>query len=492
MKNLILILTFSISIEVFSGKTNIVSAPTNTPNEILKSLRLTKFTQDNEGNIYITGSFKGQVHFNPNSEEGLKSSNGSEDIFIAKYTSEGKFIWAIKIGAGEWDVGKDIVFAPSGYLYITGEIGGRFDGKPSQKVDFDPSEKEELISVTNAFDTFIAKYDLNGNLIWAKDIGGKGWEMVNGIALDKNENVFITGFYQQETDFDPSEKKAMASYKSETDFFVAKYTAEGEFAWVNTISGEGENRGNDIKVDGENNIIVCGFFEDKVILSGVKTGEVIASKDEKKGAVVVKYNNEGDLLWHKELDGLSGNVANAIAIHPKKNTIAVTGAFAKKLEVKYNNKDTALKAVGNYSCYIVEIKADGNIETITQLTADSLMSGSAVTYTHTGELFALGNFKSDVKKKGKTLFIATQQQVYLAGQFNSIAEFCIPLFKNNNIEGWALALQERKKEKGLVAIVYKELTESQEKDKLTIGFEQAEITSSLIGNRIIYLHVDVF
>ena len=43
-------------------------------------------------------------------------------------------------------------------------------------------------------DVFVAKYDTNGNVLWAKSAGSidgdEGW----GICTDANGNVFVTGF----------------------------------------------------------------------------------------------------------------------------------------------------------------------------------------------------------------------------------------------------------------------------------------------------------
>ena len=52
-------------------------------------------------------------------------------------------------------------------------------------------------------DAFIAKYTPNGNLIWAKSIGGKLEDTGSSLIVDEFYNVYISGQYQDTADFNP-------------------------------------------------------------------------------------------------------------------------------------------------------------------------------------------------------------------------------------------------------------------------------------------------
>ena len=54
-------------------------------------------------------------------------------------------------------------------------------------------------------DIFIQKLDASGNFLWAKQMGGEGWDQCYDIALDKSNNVYTTGAFAQTVDFDPSQ-----------------------------------------------------------------------------------------------------------------------------------------------------------------------------------------------------------------------------------------------------------------------------------------------
>jgi hypothetical protein len=69
------------------------------------------------------------------------------------------------------------------------------------------------------YDTFVAKFDLNGNILWYKTFGGSKRDHANGVALDNLGNIYVTGGTNS---FSPS-----ATY----DIFVARFDPNGNLAW---------------------------------------------------------------------------------------------------------------------------------------------------------------------------------------------------------------------------------------------------------------------
>lgn len=85
---------------------------------------------DSSGAIYATGSFSGSADFDPGAGVAARTSAGSSDIFAAKYTSAGGFVWAEQFGGTGSDIGQDIAVDPAGTVHIVGSFSGT--------VDFDP------------------------------------------------------------------------------------------------------------------------------------------------------------------------------------------------------------------------------------------------------------------------------------------------------------------------------------------------------------------
>src|SRR3954470_14063933 len=69
----------------------------------------TSVTTFYNGDVYVAGKFSGtNVDFNPGAGVANLSSNGSSDIFLAKYNSAGQYQWAFSIGGAAADVGNSI------------------------------------------------------------------------------------------------------------------------------------------------------------------------------------------------------------------------------------------------------------------------------------------------------------------------------------------------------------------------------------------------
>ena len=86
---------------------------------------------DTSGNAYVVGHFQGTVDFDPLGGTALSSAGGS-DIFVAKYSSSGSFVWAQKLGGSGDDLGHEITLANDGNVWVTGTSGsddGSFDGQ---------------------------------------------------------------------------------------------------------------------------------------------------------------------------------------------------------------------------------------------------------------------------------------------------------------------------------------------------------------------------
>src|SRR4030095_7043697 len=121
------------------------------------------------GNVYTTGVFSGTVDFDPGTGTFNITSIGDNDIFILKSNTNGHFIWAKSVGGVINDAGFSIAVDASGNIYVTGQF--------SRTVDFDPGK--EMFTLTSAalVHIFILKLDNSGNFIWAKSMGGEGYDV---------------------------------------------------------------------------------------------------------------------------------------------------------------------------------------------------------------------------------------------------------------------------------------------------------------------------
>src|SRR5690606_29962600 len=82
---------------------------------------------DASKNVYVTGLFTGTVDFDPSAATANLVSAGSNDMFVAKYDPNGKYIWAKRVGGPGVDAGYGIQSDAAGNTYIAGYFAGTVD-----------------------------------------------------------------------------------------------------------------------------------------------------------------------------------------------------------------------------------------------------------------------------------------------------------------------------------------------------------------------------
>ena len=142
---------------------------------------------DTNGNVFVTGYVNGISSFGSLSVDAI----GVRDVFIAKYNASGNLIWYKHFGSYFGNaIGKDLELDSLGSIYITGSFEGG--------INFGP---QTLTSLGNE-DIFVAKFSPSGDFLWAKSAGGSGSENSSKLVLDKNANIYITGYFSGLMTFD--------------------------------------------------------------------------------------------------------------------------------------------------------------------------------------------------------------------------------------------------------------------------------------------------
>lgn len=173
---------------------------------------------DSNNNIYLTGAFSGSATFN--GSIGITAA-GSEDTFLAKYSSAGAFQFAKDIGgSGASSYPYQIRADKTNDVYITGYFNGTIDFNP------DPTATAS-ISYHGQQDFYIGKYDSNGNYIWAFSGGSTGCSSTAGeeLSIDNNNDIVLAGNFCQTVDFDPSTCVAdnVTAHGPDFDTYIVKY-----------------------------------------------------------------------------------------------------------------------------------------------------------------------------------------------------------------------------------------------------------------------------
>ena len=156
------------------------------------------------GNSYVTGFFSGTATFGTTT----LTSIGGDDVFVAKFDTDGNWQWVKQAGGTDWETGYGISVDANGNSYVTGYF-----------YDIAVFGADTLTSTGSSDqDIFVGKMDADGNWQWAKQAGGSGSDEGKGISVDANGNSYVTGNFQATAAFGADSLTSSGNY----DVFVAK------------------------------------------------------------------------------------------------------------------------------------------------------------------------------------------------------------------------------------------------------------------------------
>ncbi|MCF8296486.1 MAG: T9SS type A sorting domain-containing protein [Saprospiraceae bacterium] len=258
------------------------------------------FAKDASGNIYILGSFKGIVDFNPSPSAAhwVSSVNYMTTAYIQKLDINGNFVWVKTIYFENGSLGC-IEIDDSGNLVIMGSF--------KDSVDIAPDTMVYKLFSKGDYDVFILKLTSAGNFIWAKSFGGIKDVVVRDMCIDNQGNVYSHGYYKDTVDFDPGPGTCIygAGYSLYNtplnNAFIQKLDKNGNFLWtkvfLNSETG-GLSRGISIDLDQNRNVYCTGYFEGTGIDfdpgAGLSTPPTNAM-----GEYIVKLDSLGSFIWAK-------------------------------------------------------------------------------------------------------------------------------------------------------------------------------------------------
>lgn len=264
---------------------------------------------DGSNNVYIAGHFGSfPADFDPGPASYTLSPQGGNDIYVCKLDVNGNFVWARSFGGTTQDYCYAIAVDSPGNVYTTGYY-------QSVAADFDPGAGTFTLSPVGQFDIFISKLDAAGNFAWAKSIGGTVDDQGSGITVDGSGNVYTTGYFQNNADFDPGASTFTISAFGAEDIFISKLDPAGNFIWAKQLGGLSWDRGNGITLDALGNCYTTGYFSS--MPGDFDPGPAVANFTAQSGTpdiFVSKLDAGGNYVWAARMGGGLTDEAKGIAL----------------------------------------------------------------------------------------------------------------------------------------------------------------------------------
>ncbi|HTL86190.1 MAG TPA: PKD domain-containing protein, partial [Acidimicrobiia bacterium] len=173
---------------------------------------------DAQANILVTGSLFNSINFtgNPVGSTGTLSSPGSmTDMIVAKFTTDGTYVWSRQGGGQNGnESGSDVAVDSAGNAIVTASAIGSSDFGTGP------------LPANGSADAIVAKYSAaNGSAMWAKRFGGLGNDYASGVAVDGSDNVYMVGdFYSASFVFGTT---TLSSPVANEDAYMSKLSSSG-------------------------------------------------------------------------------------------------------------------------------------------------------------------------------------------------------------------------------------------------------------------------
>ncbi|HVU02592.1 MAG TPA: SBBP repeat-containing protein [Polyangiaceae bacterium] len=179
--------------------------------------------------------------------------------------------WVRQFGGPNVDEARGLAIDSAGALYVGGTVGGEDPGGPA--ID------------GGSYDAYVRKMTPTGGILWTRQFGSAGDDVVFSVAADPRGGVAVSGI-------------ATAALPGQTaagawDVFVRLYDADGTELWTRQFGSAGYDFGS-VAVDSNGNVIVSGSLE---------FGETAENDGGLGGAFVRKYDPNGTLLWTRRIAG---------------------------------------------------------------------------------------------------------------------------------------------------------------------------------------------
>lgn len=344
------------------------------------------FTTDASGNSYLCGSFRDSIRFDATS---LYAPTTATAHFMVSYNKAGEVMKAQIAARGDKLRIRGLCLDTQGNMILTGQY--------SDSASLGTNNVLHLQASTS-YDMFVAKFNSDGEILWAKVIGEGGYDEAGGIDCDAQGNIYIVGSYHYS-----------AYAGSAAKIMLASYDAAGNLRWQQTSRQHTNGTyGNAIRVDEQGNSYIAGQFFNYMTFD---SNDSLVALSIESQACVAKFDAQGKQLWLRQAGGSGFAGGHRIDIDALGNCY-LAGFFRGEVHVgSYTLNGSA--GMG-YELFVAAYDSKGDARWATQ--THGACSLRALNCQSDGSCFVAGMFSGKVQlgttelqnsnKKGSDMLLA--------------------------------------------------------------------------------------
>lgn len=284
------------------------------------------------GMIVAGGLFSGDLEVG----DFTARSNGSDDLYVAAYASDGSPSWLWTTGGNASDTVLAIAATPDGGVVVAGGFFGEV-----------PFSDTLTLKAESHEDAFLAKLSAGGDLQWAKRFGGERDERIVRLAVDGQGSIFALAAFEGKSTFGGEPLESGGAY----DIALVKLDGEGNHLWSKRFGGVDNDGGVGLAVDPAGNVSFVGSYDQKIIV-GDQTYQAAGTSD----ILLARFAGDGTLQWSKSLGGKGEDIGSGLVADAAGNLI-VGGWFENQVDFGKG----PVKSKGNKDVFVMKTGPDGAV-----------------------------------------------------------------------------------------------------------------------------------
>jgi hypothetical protein len=350
---------------------------------------------DAADNVIICGYFA-SLSMNFDSSVTINNSAGTTDeIFVAKYNSNGTLLWATSLAGAGQEAAKAVCSDGQGNTYL----GGWYS-------NLTPSIGGLTVPSAPGLGGFVVKLNAAGVPVWVKTQQSSGLEETNSITCDPFGNVIATGRFLSNSMTIDGVTLTNSNTNNTSDVYVVKYDSTGTLLWARSFTGSSSETPYNVSADQNGNIYTSGLYASSTFGSNGLTVANAGQSD----SYILKLDSAGNIQWLRSANGMLNDLLLCGTMNTN-NEYCVAGIFNSP-SITSNGLTISRTQVPNTSDLLV-LRYSQN---------GSIIGGSIAHGT------GLNSIVSDI-------IDAPNSQYYVAGHFSGTNLYVGPTTFTNNNQG---------------------------------------------------------
>jgi hypothetical protein len=375
---------------------------------------------DSQNNILLAGKYSSWVDFDPGPGQYTVSYYWPNDNFyLLKLDSSGSFIW-VRTLVGNTNMGMNILYSFRCDLNDNYYLAGTFADT------LNVAGATQLHTINDSGNSFVIKYDTNGNLKYAKSFFSNGENECFAIDIDLNLNLYATGYLSTVTTFEQGNSQSVINTNGNFGMYLCKFDSLGSFGWAKTSLNPAGNftMNSDLKCMAGGGLIVNGELTGTVDFDFDSTSTHLLN-DSSGFYFILKTDTGGNFIWAKQF-GSTATIAwptRSLGVDLT-NNIYCSGEFHGTNDFDPGANIFNITSNGIHDFFVNILDSAGNFVNVLSLGGIGSDRIASNYIDHLNNLFITGYFAKTVDfDPGFLIYNLTSQDTGLSGSNIFVAKY---------------------------------------------------------------------